>query len=1774
MGTVAQQRARLGVRAVAPSQRGSGSCRVCGLPGHQAGFIQGSATYVDCPNLACYLCKLPGHTTATCSHRIVAEDADAQVAPNSTTGSGRALSRIELLRRRQMGFRGGSGGSLQEMLARRCNASAALAAHSTACSSSGAGGVDAARSCCGALTSPYTAGHWRVGAACYKLHSRRVTTLSFHPARQDLLVSADKGGEIGIWRFLDGAHGDCDAFANVPPCSRAVYAGHKWMVNAVDWYSPPSDGGVVTPSTSTLVSASSDGTVRLQYLERRTWEELADANPGGWTGDESKWRMFGAISAGCAVSPSVHGRSGWQGKGNCGVVRTYDDAVNGAGNTGDSVITASDDDEAEADWRALLPPKVLEQVQARDTNDARRRSKLASGCSSLRAGTPESSTSSGVASCLIWAGDDVGRLWGIDPRARRRVVACFQGHKRGTKVQSLQHHPLRPDTWLLSAGNDWTAKVWDLRALRASIPAPAAAATGSSSTAGVPGIAGFIHSFSGSAVVAGDLSTSVYNAVAADDSGVTFGPLSSGHASATTYAVDVSNLKPAAANPIVTLPHGRLVTNALFSPGTGSRLMTTCADNRIRVWDDVGALLALGYAAAKEAQSAAASAMSVARSAAKPKSAAARAAASGGTTSKPAQVVTSSEERARASKASMDPDAAPLSAVAAPAASRAQRVRGAGSADAASPPAPKRQRILKLPDSENGSLDGVPTTSAGDAEPEGSPRDVSRSLASSALRKAATAPPPLSMTSAAASATAADAHRTLMPATLASSLQPDVELVHSHDYGRYLTPFRAVWDAKDATEETLACGRYISEAFSKARLREAAAVGLTGNPNAGTGAAGSAASVGCGWLPGLRFLKPVAVDDEAEVQANSMALHPIDVFHVPRGRRRCRRPKWPAAPPVDGNSDSDEGAAGTAAGGATSGDFDGPGPCAAGTAGEEGATPAAQQPRFRVAAQLVDPLSDMISPLASPHHGLAIMATAASRNVYLWVPSAAFAHAAERLASDFGSAAAAAAAAEKKPDLLMRRVFSARNTVLQRGLPIRLLSAVDIAAADRCRDDHHDDAAAQFDIGEAIDSEGDGDDDNDDDDDAANRHPRSWNPRKLGAGPGLEHTRAQATRSFGDPSAGSAASPSARSARLAGARPGLSAVSGASALLGALPHSFMVSGPAAGLSTGDASAASAVPLDVGSSAHYDAASDIFAVDLPGGGSPGSAAASGSGPGRRLGARRSSQAVSASRSQVARRGMQASDSDTSDSDDLPGRGASGASGGGSKRPRSAGNAAAASRSGVRGAATKTAAGATSDAADANDAADASDNGPGSSFSSLSQFKKPAATTASRSGRAASRPRKASAAPAKVPWRETLAQSAVAPDAGSSSAAAPVGNVHAASVARFTSGGSSADGASAVGASALSGIATAAANGPDSNVLNASPLGQCPQQVSTAFGGAAADHSDASVSAAGSSSSARRTSAYFAQSRSAERAGVTTSGVAASSTASSSEADRTTAGASVAQSITEAACARDLPAPSSALASGDSESASPPPSSRRSSAYFNGPGLAASNAGAALPKGRGVRNVPVSSSSKVALVAASHAPALSQRPTQSRVTVLPGAACSDRWLQLLPVPTGSAAAPSAFAASLDSILAGPGDTGSDSDSVSDASGAGSVSAVQSGESAPSHSMSRPGTSTSSAGPRHDDTIAALPSMHLSAGAARSEPPAPVSVCGPGAQLAVPMGAASASAAGRILAQAAPTQAGVWSDQLPDVGGVGATGATRSHRATGPRHRRFGDDADDDE
>jgi hypothetical protein len=71
--------------------------QVCGQRGHKAGFV--GAVYVDCPNKPCYLCKQPGHTTATCPHSMTL---NAAAPPAAAAGSrGSTASPMQLLLRRE-----------------------------------------------------------------------------------------------------------------------------------------------------------------------------------------------------------------------------------------------------------------------------------------------------------------------------------------------------------------------------------------------------------------------------------------------------------------------------------------------------------------------------------------------------------------------------------------------------------------------------------------------------------------------------------------------------------------------------------------------------------------------------------------------------------------------------------------------------------------------------------------------------------------------------------------------------------------------------------------------------------------------------------------------------------------------------------------------------------------------------------------------------------------------------------------------------------------------------------------------------------------------------------------------------------------------------------------------------------------------------------------------------------------------------------------------------------------------------------------------------------------------------------------------------------------------------------------------------------------------------------------------------------------------------------------------------------------------------------------
>ncbi|KAJ4834688.1 DNA damage-binding protein 2 [Turnera subulata] len=194
-------------------------CKVCKKPGHEAGFK--GATYIDCPMKPCFLCKMPGHTTMTCPHRVTTEYGVVP-APHKNTHN-----RLDFVFQRQL----------------RPRIPPIKAAY-----------VIPDQVCCAAI----------------RYHSRRVTSLEFHPTKNNILLSGDKKGQVGVWDFVK-VH------------EKMVYGNiHTCIVNNMR-FNPIND--------DTVFAASSDGTVSCTDLETGISSSLMNLNPDGWQGPNN-WRML------------------------------------------------------------------------------------------------------------------------------------------------------------------------------------------------------------------------------------------------------------------------------------------------------------------------------------------------------------------------------------------------------------------------------------------------------------------------------------------------------------------------------------------------------------------------------------------------------------------------------------------------------------------------------------------------------------------------------------------------------------------------------------------------------------------------------------------------------------------------------------------------------------------------------------------------------------------------------------------------------------------------------------------------------------------------------------------------------------------------------------------------------------------------------------------------------------------------------------------------------------------------------------------------------------------------------------------------------------------------------------------------------------------------------------------------------------------------------------------------------------------------------------------
>ncbi|XP_065878301.1 protein DAMAGED DNA-BINDING 2 [Euphorbia lathyris] len=191
-------------------------CKVCKKAGHEAGFK--GATYIDCPMKPCFLCKMPGHTTITCPHRVTTEYG---VIPRN------------------------SHNPLQYVFHRQLRPTIPQIKPAY---------VIPDQVCC----------------AVIRYHSRRITCLEFHPTKNNILLSGDKKGQLGVWDF-EKVH------------EKMVYGQiHTCILNNMRF----------NPSNDVMVyAASSDGTVTCTDMETGISSSLMNLNPNGWEGPSS-WRML------------------------------------------------------------------------------------------------------------------------------------------------------------------------------------------------------------------------------------------------------------------------------------------------------------------------------------------------------------------------------------------------------------------------------------------------------------------------------------------------------------------------------------------------------------------------------------------------------------------------------------------------------------------------------------------------------------------------------------------------------------------------------------------------------------------------------------------------------------------------------------------------------------------------------------------------------------------------------------------------------------------------------------------------------------------------------------------------------------------------------------------------------------------------------------------------------------------------------------------------------------------------------------------------------------------------------------------------------------------------------------------------------------------------------------------------------------------------------------------------------------------------------------------
>ncbi|KAL6627472.1 hypothetical protein ACP70R_031198 [Stipagrostis hirtigluma subsp. patula] len=194
-------------------------CKVCKRTGHEAGFK--GAVYIDCPMKPCFLCKMPGHTTLTCPHRVAMEHG---VIPAPRRNTNTSLDYV---------FQSQIKGKIS-------------------------------------MVKPRFLIPNRLECGNIKFHQRRVTCLEFHPTKNNVLLSGDKKGLLGVWDYVK-LH------------EKVTYDSvHSCILNTMK---------IDTANDGILYTASSDGTISSTDLDTGIGSSLLNLNPNGWNGP-STWRMI------------------------------------------------------------------------------------------------------------------------------------------------------------------------------------------------------------------------------------------------------------------------------------------------------------------------------------------------------------------------------------------------------------------------------------------------------------------------------------------------------------------------------------------------------------------------------------------------------------------------------------------------------------------------------------------------------------------------------------------------------------------------------------------------------------------------------------------------------------------------------------------------------------------------------------------------------------------------------------------------------------------------------------------------------------------------------------------------------------------------------------------------------------------------------------------------------------------------------------------------------------------------------------------------------------------------------------------------------------------------------------------------------------------------------------------------------------------------------------------------------------------------------------------